>query len=119
MYEMTMVTAHWKSVTACNASLIAMPDSERKMVYADNTGVLCTWKPACMLLLLDISVCIAATTPSPVRKSHMDEAISDVMLHTSMHRRCAMHCASSITWASAMCIEVRKVCTLMIAIRWA
>ncbi len=116
---MTMVSAHWKSVTACSASLIAMPDSENKMVYADNTGVLCTWKPSCMLLLLDTSVCIAATTPSPVRKSHMNEAISGVMLHISMHRRCAMHCASIITWASAMRNEVRKVCTLMIDIRWA
>ena len=37
-------------------------------------------------------------------------------IHISMHGRCAMHCASFISWASAiiriMRIEVRKVCNV-------
>jgi len=119
MHAMTMVSAQWMSVTVCKASLIAMLDSENKIVYPVSKGGLCTRKPACMLLAMDISVCIAATTPSPVKKSHMDAAINGIMLHTSMHRRCAMHCASFIIRASAVYVEVRKVCTLMIDIRWA
>ena len=39
------------------------------------------------------------------------------MLHASMHRLFAMHCALLVIRAAAVHTEVRKVCTLMTDVR--
>lgn len=77
-------------VTACQAILIAMPNSEReKRLYAIKVDCAHDSQHACSWP--DKFVCIAVTTPDPVRVSQMDAATNGIRLHTSMHKRIAMH----------------------------